>query len=85
MGFLEKQMRTVAFLMSVVVQFTLLYILIAGFKYFSAMHFLAIMIMMGIMMACIIGQAQLYKIPGYKYDLLTLPGVILACTILYFG
>lgn len=85
MGFLERQVRTLGFLISILVEVALLYILIFQFEKlnqdFLAFHvFLIIIILL-----CTIGQVKYYKTPGYKYTVLTWPGLLLAIVFVYFG
>lgn len=85
MGFLEKQARTIGILMSCFVFLVLIYIMINSFSKFkiaelSIFGFLTLLILF-----CLIAQIRLYKISGYKYELVTLPSLILAIAFYFFN
>ena len=78
MGFLERQVRTLGFLISILVEFVLLDILIFQFEKHNQ-YFLAFLVfLIIIILLCAIGQVKYYKTPGYKYTVLTWPGLLIA-------
>lgn len=78
MGFLEKQARTIGFLISVFVEGLLIYILIKGFSKFDLSQWALLTFLLFSVALGIYGQIKFYKVPDYKYTLCSTPGLILA-------
>lgn len=85
MDFLEKQTRTLGFLNSCFILIALIYINIKFFTKFDKTELSIFVLLTLLIFFCLIAQVKLYKVSGYKYELVTLPSLILAIAIIYFN
>lgn len=84
MGLLDKQMRIIGLVISILIVFTFSYILIIGF---NQLYLLSKVVLVGsilIVSLCAVGQIKYYKSPGSTYTLLTLPGAFIAIFFAFF-
>ncbi len=84
MGFLEKQLRTVGFLISVLALVVLISTLVINHKTLNLTGVFIVIIVAIVISVCAFWQVKLYKVPGYKYEMVTLPSVILASLVVFF-
>lgn len=85
MGFLEKQIRTLGFLISIFVEITLVYILIDIYEKLNTSQLGLLIFLILTILLCAIGQVKYYKVAGYKYTVLTWPSLILGILFVYMG
>lgn len=83
MDFFEKQARTVGFLLSCFVLGCLIWIIYSNYSQFKFIE-LSIFIFLSLLISgCLVAQIKLYKVSGYKYELVTLPSLILAIVLFF--
>lgn len=78
MGFLENFLRAIGILVSVLALIGLTRLLLSSYKTIDATGVLMLTILMVTIMMCVFMQliVVLYKIPGYRFELVTLPSLI---------
>lgn len=85
MDFLEKQIRTLGFLITVFVAISLTYIMIYGHAKLNLNDYFFLGSLLLIMLCCGFGQIKFYQVTGAKYTLFTLPSLILGIFIAFYG
>lgn len=82
--FLEKQVRTIGFLMSIIVEIVLILLLIKGFKEDQFKFLIICSVLTLIITFCMVCQVKFYKVPGNKYTICTIPALILASIVAFY-
>lgn len=78
-GFLEKHLRVVCFLLSVVIEAMLLTTLFLEYSRFNTTLYMIVVALVIMILICIIGQLKFYKKTGSAYLFFSLPPFIIGC------
>ena len=82
-NFIEKQLRTILFLISICVLVVFTYSFVVGFYGLSTAKLIVLAFFVLFTLVCTLAQMRLYKIQGYRYFLFSLPSLGFAVLFIF--